>query len=81
MLRPMPQWLKSGDTLMGMSLAAGGHLTHGAAPSVSGKWFDAVQYGVSKEDEQIDYDEVQRLASEYKPKLIIGRGLSLSADY
>ena len=66
--------LKSGDTLMGMSLAAGGHLTHGAAPSVSGKWFDAVQYGVSKEYEQIDYDEVQRLASEYKPKLIIAGG-------
>jgi glycine hydroxymethyltransferase len=66
--------MKPGDTLMGMSLAAGGHLTHGAAPSVSGKWFNAVQYGVSQKDEQIDYDELQRLATEHKPKVIIAGG-------
>lgn len=63
-----------GDTVMGMSLAAGGHLTHGAAPAQSGKWFNAVQYGVRKEDAQIDFDEVERLAHETKPKLIICGG-------
>jgi len=66
--------MKPGDTLMGMSLAAGGHLTHGAAPSVSGKWFNAVQYGVSQKDEKIDYDELLRLATEHKPKVIIAGG-------
>lgn len=66
--------MKPGDTLMGMSLAAGGHLTHGAAPSVSGKWFNAVQYGVSKDNEQIDFDEVERLAKEHKPKVIVAGG-------
>ena len=66
--------MKPGETLMGMSLAAGGHLTHGAAPSVSGKWFDAVQYGVRKEDGQIDFDEVERLAKEHQPKLIVAGG-------
>ncbi len=66
--------MKPGETLMGMSLAAGGHLTHGAAPSVSGKWFNAVQYGVSRKDDQIDFDEVERLAKEHKPKLIIAGG-------
>jgi len=66
--------LEPGDTIMGMSLAAGGHLTHGAAPNQSGKWFNAVQYGVRKEDGHIDYDEVQVLAEENKPKLIIAGG-------
>ncbi len=66
--------LKPGDSILGMSLAAGGHLTHGAPPAQSGKWFDAVQYGVSKEDAQVDFDEVERLAREHKPKLIICGG-------
>ena len=63
--------LQPGDTILGMSLAFGGHLTHGAAPAQSGKWFNAVQYGTRKEDGLIDYDEVQALASEHKPKMII----------
>lgn len=66
--------LQPGDTFMGMSLAAGGHLTHGAAPNESGKWFNAVQYGVRKEDARIDFDEVEKLAREHKPKLIIAGG-------
>jgi glycine hydroxymethyltransferase len=66
--------LKPGDTILGMSLAAGGHLTHGAAPNLSGKWFNAVQYGVTKTDNRIDYDEVERLAKEHKPALIIAGG-------
>ena len=66
--------LKPGDTLMGLSLAAGGHLTHGAPPAQSGKWFHAVQYGVRPEDALIDFDEVERLAREHKPKLIIAGG-------
>ena len=66
--------MQPGDTLLGMSLAAGGHLSHGARPNISGKWFDAVQYGVSPEDCRIDYDEVARLADEHKPKLIIAGG-------
>jgi len=65
---------KPGDTIMGMSLAAGGHLTHGAAPNLSGKWFDAVQYGVSRDDCQIDFDEVETLARAHRPKLIIAGG-------
>lgn len=68
--------LKPGDTIMGMSLAAGGHLTHGAPPNESGKWFNAIQYGVRKEDALIDYDEVEKLANEHKPKLIIAGGSS-----
>ena len=68
--------LKPGDTIMGMSLAAGGHLTHGAPPNESGKWFNAIQYGVKKEDALIDYDEVESLAKEHKPKLIIAGGSS-----
>jgi glycine hydroxymethyltransferase len=63
--------LQPGDTILGMSLASGGHLTHGAAPNQSGKWFNAVQYGVKKEDATIDYDEVEALAKEHKPKMII----------
>ena len=54
--------LQPGDTILGMSLAAGGHLTHGAAPNQSGKWFNAIQYGVREEDSLLDYDEVERLA-------------------
>ncbi len=63
-----------GDTLMGMSLAAGGHLTHGAAPNLSGKWFNAVQYGVRKDDALIDIEEVAALAREHKPTLIVAGG-------
>ena len=66
--------LEPGDTIMGMSLAAGGHLTHGAGPALSGKWFNAVQYGVSRETQQIDFAEVERLANEHRPKLIIAGG-------
>ena len=65
---------KPGDTIMGMSLDAGGHLTHGAAPALSGKWYNAVQYGVRREDALIDYDEVAALAKEHKPTLIIAGG-------
>lgn len=63
--------IKPGDTILGLSLASGGHLTHGAAPNQSGKWFNAIQYGVREEDSLIDYEEVARLAKEHKPKLII----------
>ncbi|MAV99265.1 MAG: serine hydroxymethyltransferase [Rhodobiaceae bacterium] len=66
--------LKPGDTFMGMTLAAGGHLTHGAAPNLSGKWFNAIGYGVRKEDALIDYDELYQKAREHKPKLIIAGG-------
>lgn len=66
--------IQPGDTIMGLSLAAGGHLTHGAAPNQSGKWFKAVQYGVRLQDAQIDFDEVEQLAKEHKPKLIITGG-------
>jgi glycine hydroxymethyltransferase len=66
--------LQPGDTFLGMSLAAGGHLTHGAAPNESGKWFNAVQYGVRKEDARIDYAEVEQLAKTHQPKLIIAGG-------
>jgi glycine hydroxymethyltransferase len=69
-------FLKPGDTFLGMDLAAGGHLTHGAKPTVSGKWFNAINYGVNKETGFIDYDEVERLALEHKPKLIIAGGSS-----
>ncbi|MAI76039.1 MAG: serine hydroxymethyltransferase [Pelagibacteraceae bacterium TMED65] len=68
--------LKPGDTIMGMSLAAGGHLTHGAPPNESGKWFNAIQYGVKKDTALIDYDEVESLAIEHKPKLLIAGGSS-----
>jgi len=66
--------LQPGDVVMGLSLAAGGHLTHGAAPNQSGKWFKAVQYGVRQQDAQIDYAEVEALARTHKPKLIIAGG-------
>src|SRR5260221_1982991 len=66
--------LKPGDSVLGMSLAAGGHLTHGAAPNLSGRWFDAIHYGVRREDSLIDFDEVERVAREKRPKLIIAGG-------
>jgi glycine hydroxymethyltransferase len=65
---------KPGDTVLGMSLAAGGHLTHGAAPNLSGKWFRAVQYGVRRDDGILDYEELERLARTERPKLIIAGG-------
>ena len=66
--------IKPGDTILGMSLDAGGHLTHGARPNQSGKWFNAVQYGVRREDDLIDFDEVATLAREHKPQMIIAGG-------
>ncbi|MBO6825719.1 MAG: serine hydroxymethyltransferase [Sneathiella sp.] len=66
--------IKPGDTILGMSLAAGGHLTHGAAPNQSGKWFNAVQYGVREDDHLVDFDEVRALAQEHKPALIVAGG-------
>ena len=66
--------LQPNDTFLGMSLASGGHLTHGAKPNISGKWFNAIQYGVKKDGNEkdfIDYDEVEKLAKEFKPKIII----------
>jgi len=66
--------LQPGDTILGMSLAAGGHLTHGAPVNQSGKWFKAVPYGVTPDTHLIDYDEVRRLALEHKPRLIIAGG-------
>ena len=66
--------LEPGDTIMGLSLTAGGHLTHGAPAALSGKWFNAVQYGVREEDALIDFDEVESLAEEHQPKLIIAGG-------
>ncbi|EPX79736.1 serine hydroxymethyltransferase [Salipiger mucosus] len=69
--------IQPGDTILGMSLDAGGHLTHGAKPNQSGKWFNAVQYGVRKQDNMLDYDEVAALAQEHKPKLIIAGGSAI----
>ena len=66
--------IKPGDTILGMSLDAGGHLTHGAKPNQSGKWFNAVQYGVREDDHLIDFDQVRALAKEHKPQLIIAGG-------
>jgi glycine hydroxymethyltransferase len=66
--------LNAGDTILGMSLAAGGHLTHGAAPNMSGKWFNAIQYGVRRDGGLIDYEELENLARTHKPKLIIAGG-------
>ena len=63
--------LQPGDTVLGMSLEAGGHLTHGARPNLSGKWFNAVQYGVDKQTGQVNFDNVQALAEEHRPKLIV----------
>ena len=69
--------VQPGDTILGMSLDAGGHLTHGAKPNQSGKWFNAVQYGVRKQDNLIDYDQIAELAKEHKPKLIIAGGSAI----
>ena len=66
--------VKPGDTILGMSLDAGGHLTHGAKAAMSGKWFNAVQFGVHPETHLIDFDEVERLAKEHRPKIIIAGG-------
>ncbi len=66
--------IRPGDTILGMSLDAGGHLTHGAAPNLSGKWFHAVQYGVRRDDGLLDYDELESLARQHHPKLIIAGG-------
>jgi glycine hydroxymethyltransferase len=66
--------LRPGDAILGMSLAAGGHLTHGAPPNVSGKWFEAISYGVRRQDQRIDFDEVAALAEQHRPKLIIAGG-------
>src|SRR5205085_1542407 len=63
--------LSPGDTFMGLDLAAGGHLTHGSPVNMSGKWFNAVPYGVRREDQRLDMDQVRALAAEHKPKLII----------
>jgi len=69
--------LQPGDTILGMSLDAGGHLTHGAKPNQSGKWFNAVQYGVRRQDSHVDYDEIQKLATEHQPKMIIAGGSAI----
>ncbi|OMH33647.1 serine hydroxymethyltransferase [Motiliproteus sp. MSK22-1] len=72
--------LQPGDTVLGMSLDAGGHLTHGARPALSGKWFNAVQYGVSEKDCRIDYDAVEALAVEHQPKMIIAGGSAIPRE-
>ena len=69
--------MKPGDTFLAMDLASGGHLTHGAKPNVSGKWFNAIHYGVRKDTEQIDYEEVKNLAKKHNPKLIIAGGSAI----
>ncbi|MGD9740264.1 MAG: serine hydroxymethyltransferase [Bauldia sp.] len=69
---------KPGDTILGMSLAAGGHLTHGAPPNMSGKWFNAVQYGVRRQDGLIDLGEVEALAKEHRPRIIVAGGSAYS---
>jgi glycine hydroxymethyltransferase len=66
--------LQPGDTILGMSLDAGGHLSHGAAPNQSGKWFNAIQYGVRKQDNLLDYDQVQELTTKHEPELIVAGG-------
>ncbi len=69
--------LKPGETFLGMAIDAGGHLTHGAKPTVSAKWFNAVQYGVRREDGLLDYEQVEALAREHSPKLIIAGGSAI----
>ena len=68
---------RPGDTILGMSLDAGGHLTHGAKPNQSGKWFNAVQYGVKRDTLRLDYDQVETLAREHRPKIIIAGGSAI----
>lgn len=70
--------MKPGDTFMGLDLAAGGHLTHGAKPNMSGKWFNVVTYGVRKDDHRIDMEALEKLALEYKPKVIVAGGSAYS---
>jgi glycine hydroxymethyltransferase len=70
--------MKPGDTFMGLDLAAGGHLTHGAKPNMSGKWFNAVSYGVRPQDQRIDMDALERLARQHKPKVIVAGGSAYS---
>src|SRR6476659_1918436 len=70
--------LAPGDTFMGLNLAAGGHLTHGSPVNLSGKWFKVVPYGVRREDDLLDYDDIERMAHEAKPKLIIAGGTAYS---
>jgi glycine hydroxymethyltransferase len=69
--------IQPSDTILGMNLASGGHLTHGAAPNQSGKWFNAVQYGVRKQDSRIDYTQIQSLATEHQPKIVIAGGSAI----
>ena len=69
--------IKPGDTILGMSLDAGGHLTHGAKPNQSGKIYNAIQYGVRRQDNLLDYDEVQALATEHQPKMIVAGGSAI----
>ncbi|MBJ7533198.1 serine hydroxymethyltransferase [Rhodomicrobium vannielii ATCC 17100] len=73
--------LKPGDTILGMGIDMGGHLTHGAAPNQSGKWFNAIHYGVRRDDSTIDYEQVERLAKEHKPKLIIAGGSAYARQF
>ena len=70
-------FMKPGETILSMALPMGGHLTHGTKVSFSGKWFNAVNYGVDKETEDIDYDEVERLAKEHKPKIVLAGGSAI----
>lgn len=69
--------LQPGDTFLAMDLSAGGHLTHGAKPNMSGKWFKPVHYSVRKQDSQLDYDQMEELAAEHRPKLIIAGGSAI----
>ncbi len=73
----MQALLQPGDTILGMSLDAGGHLTHGAAPNQSGKWFNAIQYGVRRDTLDVDYDQMEALAKEHQPKMIIAGGSAI----
>ena len=73
----MQALIQPGDTILGMSLDAGGHLTHGARPNQSGKWFNAIQYGVRRQDNLIDYDQVETLAKEHQPKVLIAGGSAI----
>ena len=73
----MQALIQPGDTILGMNLASGGHLTHGAAPNQSGKWFNAVQYGVRQQDNLIDYDQIEELAKEHNPKILIAGGSAI----
>ncbi len=73
--------LKPGDTFMGLDLNSGGHLTHGSPVNMSGKWFNVVSYGVSEETHQLDIEEIERIAQEHKPKLIIAGGTAYSREW